>query len=52
MQILIATKNKGKIKEIEKLISDLPLQVLSLLEFPNIQDIVEDGDIIQFKFSV
>ncbi|HSK70981.1 MAG TPA: XTP/dITP diphosphatase [Pyrinomonadaceae bacterium] len=43
MQILVATKNAGKIKEIEELLSDLPIQLRSLKEFENIPEAEETG---------
>lgn len=43
-EIVIATKNSGKLNEIKKILSDLlNIKVLSLLDFPEITDIIEDG---------
>lgn len=42
-EILIATKNKGKIKEFSDLFAEKGLKVTSLLDFPNIEDINETG---------
>jgi len=36
MKLVIATSNKGKFKEFKKMLSDLPLQLLSLMDFPGI----------------
>lgn len=44
LHILAATKNSGKIKELKKLLADLPLQLRSLNEFSNIVDVEETGE--------
>lgn len=41
--IVIATRNRGKIREIKDLVADLPVRFLSLDEAPAAPDIVEDG---------
>lgn len=41
--ILLATRNPGKIREIRSILSSLPIQLASLLDFENILPIVEDG---------
>lgn len=41
--IVIATKNKGKIKEMKDQFRDLPVQIKSLFEFGQLPDAVEDG---------
>lgn len=43
-KILIATKNQGKVKEISDLVGDLPIEFVSLTEFPNALDVLEDGE--------
>ncbi|OIJ10610.1 non-canonical purine NTP pyrophosphatase [Anaerobacillus alkalilacustris] len=42
-EILIATKNKGKIREFEELFSQFGFHVKSLLDFESVIDVVEDG---------
>jgi XTP/dITP diphosphohydrolase len=42
-QILIATRNKGKVKEIRDLVQDLPVQFRSMADFPDLPDVEEDG---------
>lgn len=42
-EIVIATKNPGKLKEIKAVFADIPLKILSLLDFPDIPEIAEDG---------
>ena len=44
MKAVIATKNKGKLKELQNLLSDFGLEIVSLDEFDEIGEIVEDGD--------
>lgn len=41
--VLLATKNKGKKKELERLLSHLNIEVKTLLDFPDFPDIVENG---------
>jgi XTP/dITP diphosphohydrolase len=43
MQILLATNNKGKVKELAELLKDEPVQILSLADKPEIKDIEENG---------
>ena len=45
--LIVATRNEGKVKEIRELLHDLPLRTASLIEFPEIPEIVED----QLTFS-
>jgi XTP/dITP diphosphohydrolase len=40
-EIVIASKNKGKIREIRQIYADLPV---SIVERPDLPDVVEDGD--------
>ena len=42
--ILLATKNKDKKYEILNLFSDLNIKILSLDDFPEIDDITESGE--------
>ena len=44
MQIVLATRNRGKIREIKYILSDLPIEIKSLLDFPNIPEIEEKGN--------
>lgn len=41
--MVLATKNQGKIREIRALLGDLGVDVLSLNDFANVPDVVEDG---------
>ncbi|WP_010678337.1 XTP/dITP diphosphatase [Bacillus timonensis] len=42
-EIMIATKNRGKVKEFRDLFASKGIDVKSLLDFPNIEDIEETG---------
>jgi XTP/dITP diphosphohydrolase len=42
-QLLIATKNRGKIRELEELLGDLPLQLRSLDDFSEVVEVAETG---------
>lgn len=44
MNLVIASRNKGKISEIEELLADLPIEVLSLLDYPLMIEIEENGE--------
>ena len=41
--LLVATLNKGKLRELKELLSDLPFGLLSLEDFPGIETIPETG---------
>lgn len=41
--VVIASKNKGKVGEIKEMLSDLPLEILSLNHYPNAPDVEENG---------
>ena len=41
--LLVATLNKGKLRELKELLSDLPFVLLSLEDFPGIETIPETG---------
>lgn len=42
-ELIVASRNKGKVGEIKGLLADLPFKVTSLLDYPRIPDISEDG---------
>ncbi len=44
MKLLLATHNKGKVKDLQSLLSDSPFEVLSLDDWGEIPDVEEDGD--------
>ena len=43
MKIILATKNRGKIKDFEKLTDGMDIEVLSILDNIDFPDVVEDG---------
>ncbi|MFQ6091996.1 MAG: XTP/dITP diphosphatase [bacterium] len=44
MKLVVATRNRGKIREIKSILHDLGLQILSCLDFPELPQVVEDGE--------
>lgn len=46
-EVIIATKNKGKLMEFESLLANFNVKVRSLEEFDSIPDIIEDGETFQ-----
>lgn len=44
MDIVLATRNKKKVEEIRRIAADLPISVLSLDDFPQCPETVEDRD--------
>jgi XTP/dITP diphosphohydrolase len=42
-ELIIATRNAGKIKEVQELLSDLPLVLRSLRDFPQTREVEETG---------
>lgn len=44
LELLIATRNKGKIREIKDLLKDFDIKITSLDDYPDLPAIEEDGD--------
>lgn len=44
MRLVVATRNKGKLKEIQTLLSYPGLEIISLSEFPGCPEVIEDGE--------
>lgn len=44
MELIVATRNPGKLKEIRALLEPLDVVVRGVAEFPDLPEIVEDGD--------
>lgn len=42
-KVVIATRNPGKFREIKGILSSFPLKFLSLEDFPDLPEVVEDG---------
>jgi len=47
LEIVLATRNEDKIKEIKKILVFLPVEFLSLKQFPHLPKINEDGKILK-----
>jgi XTP/dITP diphosphohydrolase len=43
MEVIVATRNKGKIREIREALKGLGLRIYALSDFPNVPEIEEDG---------
>jgi XTP/dITP diphosphohydrolase len=43
-ELLVATRNAGKLREVRLLLSDLPVRLLSLNEFPDTTEVEETGE--------
>jgi XTP/dITP diphosphohydrolase len=43
IEVVIATRNSGKLREIRQILAPLGLRILSLRDFPEIPEILEDG---------
>lgn len=42
-EVIIATRNPGKLREIQAILSPFSLKILSLKDFPGIPEVLEDG---------
>ncbi|MDP8212704.1 MAG: XTP/dITP diphosphatase [Candidatus Zapsychrus exili] len=42
-ELVVATKNKGKLREIKELLADFDLKITSLSDYPDAPEIIEDG---------
>ncbi len=42
-ELVVASRNKGKVREIKELLANLSFKVTSLLDYPHIPEIIEDG---------
>ena len=47
MQIVLATHNRGKMKEMSSILAHLPVKLLTLDDFPQIGEIPETGDTLK-----
>lgn len=45
--LILATRNPGKVREIQSLLDGLPLRISSLPEYPDIPVVVEDGTTLE-----
>lgn len=44
MELILATRNEGKVRELEAMLSGLDVVVTSLADHPEVPEIIEDGD--------
>ena len=42
--LLIATRNRGKLEEVKKLLDDLPLDIIDLSRYPSVETVAESGE--------
>ena len=47
MKLLLATQNKHKVEELTRLLEPYHVEVVSLLSYPDLGEIVEDGDTLE-----
>lgn len=47
VKLVLATRNEDKIKEIKKILGSLPIEFLSLKQFPHLPKVIEDGKTFQ-----
>lgn len=43
MELVLATKNRDKIKEIKHLLRGLKVRILSIIDYPDLPEVLEDG---------
>lgn len=46
-KLIIATRNKDKVKEFNATLADLDIEILSALDFPELPEVVEDQDTLE-----
>jgi len=44
MEVVLATKNEGKIREIKAILADLPIRILTWRDFSSLPEVEEDGE--------
>ncbi|MCA9399747.1 MAG: non-canonical purine NTP pyrophosphatase, partial [Candidatus Omnitrophica bacterium] len=42
-ELVVATTNQGKLKEIRQLLADMDIKITSLADYPGAPEVVEDG---------
>lgn len=47
MKLVLATNNQGKVKELRELLKELPIEIMSLQDFPQMPEVEEDGQTFQ-----
>ena len=51
MNIVLATRNRDKIKEITKILDGLRVEISSALDFPGLEEVEEDGTTLEENAS-
>ncbi|MFI5253662.1 MAG: RdgB/HAM1 family non-canonical purine NTP pyrophosphatase [Bacteroidota bacterium] len=46
-KLIVASSNPGKVEEIRAILADVPIEIQSLSEYPNVPEIVEDGKTLE-----
>ncbi len=46
-QLVLATRNQDKISEIREVLQGLPIQIVSLADFPTAPEVIEDGETLE-----
>jgi XTP/dITP diphosphohydrolase len=46
-QFVLATRNRDKIREMHETLAELPVQILTLDDFPDAPEVVEDGETLE-----
>ena len=49
MKLLLATHNKHKITELKEALKDSGFEILSLDDFPDMPEVIEDGDTLELN---
>ncbi len=44
MELVLASRNKKKVEELRRILKDLPVKILSVNDFPHLEEVVEDGE--------
>ncbi len=47
MRLVLATKNQGKVRELQEMLQDTGFEVVSLAAYPDLPEVEEDGDTFQ-----
>ncbi len=44
MKIVLATRNRGKVRELQELLAETNFEVVSLADYPGVPEVIEDGN--------
>jgi len=51
MKIVVATQNLGKLKELQTLLNELPVELVTLADYPDMPEVMEDGKTFEANAS-